>query len=130
MTENIWTRYADRRPTKEDADADGFVYALGLDGYMRTRHVEDAAWRIDPLPWARPADVLRATGYVKPRKLHSAWRELRADSWSDRRMVYVLDLGGTVERTGGPFSYTTAIALGNYWTHWQPCDPPKVWEDE
>lgn len=129
MTDSIWTRYADRRPTKEDADADGFVYALGLDGYIRTRHVEDAAWRIDPLPWARPADVLRATGYVRPRKLHSAWRELRADSWDGSRCVVLLDAlrGHTVSQPRISLAHTTKLS---HWTHWQPCDPPKVWEDE
>ena len=127
MTDNIWTSYAERRPTEADANSYGCIMQIDGCGNLRFGYWKDAGSLVS---WARTADVLRATGYVTPRKLHPAWRELRADSWNAGRMFFVLCQEGGVPRTGGPFLYTTPIALGNHWTHWQPCDPPPVWEDE
>lgn len=126
MTDNIWTSYAERRPTKEDADLFGHVVTRTHDG-----RIENALYTYrgydPPLEhWCRTSDLDRATGYVKPRKLHPAWRELRADSWRRAATVWVFRVD---ER---PVCLTIAAfnAFDAGYTHWQPCDPPPVWEDE
>lgn len=128
MTDNIWTSYAERRPTKEDADYDACVFYLWSNG-----RVDRAWWAVSfdetpPDSWARTADVLRATGYVRPRKLHRAWRELREDSWDGFQWRWMLDGSGD---GAVQLMYTKAGgAHHDGWTHWQPCDLPPVWEDE
>lgn len=127
MSESIWHSYAERKPTAEDADAEGFVTILNA-GTLWPRSWNALAWASRPLPWARTADVLRATGYVKPRKLHPAWRELREDSWDGFQWRWMLDGSGD---GAVQLMYTKAGgAHHDGWTHWQPCDLPPVWEDE
>lgn len=122
MTDSIW--HYDCKPTAEDADAEGFVTILD-DGALYPRPWDTSAWVMRPLPWARTADVLRATGYVKPRKLHPAWRELDVHGWEGLRWVALL-----LDGVAALAFTTTRDARGFGYTHWQPCNPPAIWEDE
>lgn len=131
MTTSIWTRYADRRPTREDADGGGLVVYRWpdlTDEQIGVFRWDRDCWSRTPTDWCCRADLDRATGYVKPRKLNSAWRELRADSWEDQAVgIWVYGRNGCVSMA---HNASTAALLADGWTHWQPCDPPAVWEDE
>ena len=126
MSDNIWTSYAERRPTIEDSDNCGGVMAIDGEGYLCRLF-----WAAQCNPteaWARTADILRATGYVKPRKLHPAWRELRPDSWAGVQEVWLLN-----EKTPKPAREycLTNEAIRACYTRWLPAPPPPpVWEDE
>lgn len=49
MTASIWTAYAERRPTKEDADAEGRIY-----------------WRLDRTICHTPWDNMGSTDHPPP----------------------------------------------------------------
>lgn len=126
MVDSIWRCYSDQRPTREDGDARGWVVARWSDGSLGMAPIGIESMAAE---WTTTREHNERTGYVRPRKLHPAWRELRADSWEGKRDVWLYRRDDT---DPGPFllRWSTSEAMRNYFTHWQPCDPPPVWEGE
>lgn len=128
MTASIWTAYAERRPTKEDADAHDKVLIIFSD-----RSALMYRWDFDPISkgavWARTADVLAATGYVKPRKLHSAWKPVSEANWNGIKSIWWLP---NENLPPSVFRATAAEMREDRRGFWQlyPHQTPPVWEDE
>lgn len=126
---SIWTLYSERRPTKEDADVEGKIYIrtcctichLPWDYVVTGNGSENTVW-------CRTADLDRATGFQKPRKLHSAWREPKEAQWSGNRLTWIARRS-TGTATWGPLACSD-VRRDDDILGWQPCDPPPVWEDE
>lgn len=128
MTASIWTLYSERRPTREDADGEGHVY-WRLDKTICTAHWSDpTAANHHRAMWCRTADHDRATGFQKPRKLHSAWREPKEAQWSGNRLRWIA-CRSTGTATWGVLACSD-VRRDDDILGWQPCDPPPVWEDE
>lgn len=127
MTASIWTLYSERRPTKEDADASGNVAITNGHNLAKTNW-DDIHPGLDGAQWARTADVLRATGFQKPRKLHSAWREPKEAQWSGNRLTWIARRS-TGTATWGLLACSD-VRRDDDILGWQPCDSPPVWEDE
>lgn len=61
----------------------------------------------------------------RPRKLAPEWKELREDSWEGMRRIWLREGDRVIHGN----TKANMICDAGY-THWAPCDEPRVWEDE
>lgn len=117
-----WIKTSERLPIGADGDHRGEVLIANSGRAAFAASVSRAGgwdyWRpITPDDYA-----------PKERKLHPAWRELKADSWDGKERMLVAFVKGNETPSLNSLEGDAKTATEYGYTHWQPM--PPIWEDE
>jgi hypothetical protein len=125
MIEVEWIKTAERLPTGNDGRAGERVLA----SFNSLVVVRDWFFVAEnPNLYSHWARIPEFAPPKVPRKLAPEWRELRADSWSGSKAVWLFHIsnGYKIVDSG---AFAGHFATLEY-THWQPVAEPRVYEDE